>query len=135
MSNLYTKAKDAFLTKKIDWLTDDIKVVLVDNDDYTVNLTTHEFLSDIPAAARVATSANLTGKTVSGGAVDADDVQFTTVTGHQSESLVIYQDTGSAATSRLIAYLNTGTGLPITPVGGNIVVTWDNGTNKIFKLS
>jgi len=29
---------------------------------------------------------------------------------------------------------NTGSGLPVTPNGGNIVVTWDNGVNKIFKL-
>lgn len=28
----------------------------------------------------------------------------------------------------------TGSGLPITPNGGNIVVTFDNGVNKIFKL-
>lgn len=28
----------------------------------------------------------------------------------------------------------TGSGLPVTPNGGNIVVTWDNGANKIFKL-
>jgi hypothetical protein len=28
----------------------------------------------------------------------------------------------------------TGSGLPVTPNGGNIVMTWDNGPNKIFKL-
>jgi hypothetical protein len=28
----------------------------------------------------------------------------------------------------------TGSGLPVTPNGGNITVTWDNGTNRIFKL-
>jgi len=28
----------------------------------------------------------------------------------------------------------TGSGLPVTPNGGNIVVTFDNGVNKIFKL-
>lgn len=28
----------------------------------------------------------------------------------------------------------TGSGLPVTPNGGNIVVTWDSGANKIFKL-
>jgi len=28
----------------------------------------------------------------------------------------------------------TGSGLPVTPNGGNINITWDNGTNKIFKL-
>jgi hypothetical protein len=28
----------------------------------------------------------------------------------------------------------TGSGLPVTPNGGNITIQWDNGPNKIFKL-
>jgi|ERR1051326_1705425 hypothetical protein len=28
----------------------------------------------------------------------------------------------------------TGSGLPVTPNGGNINITWDNGTNRIFKV-
>jgi hypothetical protein len=28
----------------------------------------------------------------------------------------------------------TGSGLPVVPNGGNITVTWDNGTNRIFKV-
>lgn len=28
----------------------------------------------------------------------------------------------------------TGSGLPVTPNGGNIVIAWDNGVSKIFKL-
>jgi hypothetical protein len=65
---------------------------------------------------------------------DAADITFTTVTGDQSEALVIYKDTGVEATSQLIAYIDTATGLPVTPGGGNITVTWDDGANKIFKL-
>src|SRR6185369_2010270 len=37
------------------------------------------------------------------------------------------------ANSRALAPI-TGSGLPVTPNGGNIVVTYDNGPNKIFKL-
>lgn len=29
---------------------------------------------------------------------------------------------------------NTAAGLPVTPNGGNINITWDNGVNKIFRL-
>ena len=50
------------------------------------------------------------------------------------EAIVIYVDTGTEATSPLIAYIDTATGLPITPNGGDIIVTWDNGVNKIFKV-
>jgi hypothetical protein len=31
-------------------------------------------------------------------------------------------------------YIVTGAGLPITPDGNNINITWDNGANKMFKL-
>jgi|SRR3954467_12943467 len=131
---LYDKGREKFLTGAVSWSSDNIKVVLVDNADYTVNLSTHEFLSDVASGGRVATSANLSSKTTTAGVADAADVTFTAVTGDQSESLVIYKDTGSAATSPLIAYIDTATGLPVTPNGADITVTWDNGSNKIFKL-
>jgi len=34
----------------------------------------------------------------------------------------------------LIAFIDTATNLPVTPNGGDIIVAWDNGANKIFKL-
>lgn len=131
---LYDKGREKFLTGAVSWSSDNIKVVLVDNADYTVNISTHEFLSDVASGGRVATSGNLASKTTTAGVADAADVTFTAVTGDQSESLVIYKDTGSAATSPLIAYIDTATGLPVTPNGADITVTWDNGSNKIFKL-
>jgi len=131
---LYDKGREKFLTGAISWSSDNIKVVLVDAADYTVNLSTHEFLSDVASGGRVATSGNLASKTTIAGVADAADVTFTAVTGDQSEALVIYKDTGSAATSPLIAYIDTATGLPVTPNGADITVTWDNGSNKIFKL-
>lgn len=33
-----------------------------------------------------------------------------------------------------IAYIDTGTGLPVTPNGSDITVTWDSGASKIFAL-
>jgi hypothetical protein len=71
---------------------------------------------------------------VTGGAFDAADVTFTTVTGDPSEALVIWKDTSNEATSPLIMYIDTATGLGVTPNGGDITVTWDNGANKIFKI-
>lgn len=131
---LYDLGREKFLTGAINWATDNIKIVLVDAADYTVNLATHEFLSDIVVGGRVATSGNLTGKTTTAGVADASDVTLTAVTGDPSEALVIYKDTGVAATSPLIAYIDTATGLPVTPNGGNINIVWDNGANRIFKL-
>lgn len=131
---LYDLGRKAFLDGSIAILTDNIKVVLVDVADYTVNLATHQYLSDVAAAGRVATSGNLASKASTAGVFDAADVTLTAVTGDPSEALVLYKDTGSAATSPLIAYIDTATGIPVTPNGGDITITWDNGANKIFKL-
>lgn len=131
---LYDLARQAFLTGGLSWTADDVKVVLVDTGAYTVDLANHQYLSSIAAGARIATSSNLTNKTATGGVADADDVTLTAVTGVQSEALVLYKDTGNAATSPLIAYIDTSTGLPITPNGADIIISWNNGTNKIFKL-
>lgn len=131
---LYDKARERFLTGQFNWGTDAIKAVLVDTGAYTVSLASHEFLSDIASSSRVATSGAFTGKTTAGGAADANDVTFSSVSGPSIEAIVIYYDTGTEATSPLIAFIDTATGLPITPNGGDIIVTWDNGANKIFKL-
>lgn len=131
---LYAKGRQGFLEGAVAWLTDNIKVLLVDAADYTVNLATDDFKDDIAGAAIVATSGNLASKTSTDGVADAADFTFTAVTGDPSEALVIFKDTGTASTSRLLAYIDTATNLPITPNGGDITVQWDNGSNKIFKL-
>ena len=131
---LYDLGRKAFMDGGIAYLTDNIKLVLVDTDDYTLVIATDEFLDDIPSAARVATSANFGTKDSTAGVADAADVTLSTVTGDQSEALVIYRDSGAPGTSELLAYIDTATGLPVTPSGGDITIQWDSGANKIFKL-
>lgn len=131
---LYDKGREGFLDGSIDWDTQLIKVILVDAADYTVNLATHEDLADVPAGAREATSAGFASKTVTAGVADAADITFSAVTGDVCEALIIYYDSTVEATSRLIAYIDSATGLPVTPNGGDITVQWDSGANKIFKL-
>lgn len=133
-NTLFDKARQRFLEAQINWQTDTIKVYLVDTGAYTPQTSVHEFLSDIPTSARIAGPVTLTSKSTTGGAADAADVTFTSVSGASIEAIVIYSDSGTESTSPLIAYIDTATGLPITPNGGDIIVTWDNGTNKIFKV-
>lgn len=111
-----------------------LKAVIVDADAYTYDAA-HEFLSSIPVGARISTSALMGSVSVLNGILDAADALFLAVSGPVSEALVLILDTGNAATTRLVAYLDSGyTNLPVTPVGGNIQVVWDDGANKIFKL-
>ena len=133
-NTLYDFARQRFLEAQINWMTDTMNVILVDTGAYTPQTAVHQYLSDISGSARIAGPVTLTSKTTTGGAADAADVTFTSVTGPSIEAIVIYSDTGTESTSPLIAYIDTATGLPITPNGGDIIVTWDNGVNKIFKV-
>jgi hypothetical protein len=131
---LYDKARKAFADGDIDLLNDTIKVVLIDAADYTVDLANHDFLDDVPSGARVGTPQTLGTKSTTAGVFDAADVTFSSVSGDQCEAILIYKDTGTEGTSQLIAYIDSATGLPVTPNGGDIQIQWDSGTNKIFKL-
>ena len=133
-NTLYDFARQRFLEAQINWMSDVIKVILVDTGAYTPQTAVHQYLSDIPTSARIAGPVTMTGKATTGGAADANDVTFTAVSGTSIEAIIIYVDTGTESTSPLIAFIDTATGLPITPNGGDIIVTWDNGTNKIFKV-
>jgi hypothetical protein len=146
---LYPKFKEALLnqaagTSAINLSSDtNIKVALVNisgsTNAYTYS-SSHQYFSSVStnSAAVVGTSATLANKTVAtpaGGVFDADDVTFTGVSGtNVIGALVIYKDTGTAASSPLIAFLDSGTGLSITPNGGSVTVSWDSGANRIFAL-
>ena len=134
-SALYDKGREGFLDGSIDWDTDDIRAILVDTGAYTVDLATHDMLDDVPSGARIAVSSALGSKTVTAGVADAADVTFTSVTGASVEAIVLYKHTGVESTSRLIAYIDTASsGLPVTPNGGDITISWDSGANRIFRL-
>lgn len=131
---LYGKGREKFLNADIDWSVDTIKVALVDTASYTVAIDTDEFYSTVSAAV-VGTPQTLASKTATLGVADAADISFTGLVGAPSiEALVIYKDTGVDATSPLIAYIDTASGLPVTSGATQVDVAWDNGANKIFKL-
>ena len=133
-NSLYDRGRQGFLAGEIDWDANDIRLILIDEADDTIDLAVDEDLADRAGAARVATSSAFGTKTTTAGVADAADVTLSSVTGDVSESIDIYQHTGTEATSLLIANVDSATGLPVTPNGGNITVQWDSGANKIFKL-
>lgn len=130
-SALYPLYKQQILGAGLNLSTLAVHIVLVDVADYTYNAS-HEFLTSVAAGARVAVAGPLLTPTIVGGTFDAADITFTAVTGDPSEALVIYQHTGTDGTSRLIAYIDTATGLPVTPNGGDILVSFD--VAGIFSL-
>jgi hypothetical protein len=126
---LYPIGKKGLLDADIDMLVDDIKVVAV-SSTYTYS-TAHDFRNDLTGV--IATSANLGSKTTTGGVFDAADLApaFTSVATNIN-AYVIFKDTGDTATSPLIAYIDTGSGLPLTQDGGNVNITWN--ASGIFAI-
>ena len=110
-NTLYDAARKRFLEAQINWMTDTIKVILVDTGAYTPQTSVHQYLSDIPTSARIAGPVTLTAKATTGGAADAADCTFPSVSGASIEAIVIYADTGTESTSPLIAFIDTATGL------------------------
>lgn len=108
-----------------------VYVALVDTGTYTYS-SSHQYYSDLSGV--VGTDQEITTKTQALGVFDGDDVTYTAVTGASVEAIVLYRkNAGANTTWPLIAYIDTGvTGLPVTPNGGDIVVTWN--ASGIFSL-
>lgn len=129
-SSQYTKGLIKIINGTVDLLADDLKLVLVDTASYTAALDTDEFLSDIPVGMRIASSPNLASKTITIDTVpsthqvmfDCADGTFTAVSGASTEAVVLYKDTGSAATSPLIAFYD-GASVQLTPNGNDVNFT------------
>ena len=108
-----------------------VKVALIDTGTYTYD-SANQFWSSASSGS-VGTPQTIGSKTFTNGVFDGADVTFTAVTGSNVEALIIYIDTGTAATSPLVAYIDTSvTGLPVTPNGGDVTITWN--ASGIFAL-
>ena len=132
MNALYPKWKQALLefTADNDLDGQTVKVALV-TAGYTYSAG-DQYYSSVSASV-VGTPQTLGNKTFTNGIFDADNVTFTAVTGSQVVALVIYIDTGNAATSPLVAFIDTGvTNLPVLPNGGDITITFN--ASGIFAL-
>ena len=129
---LYSKAKEAFLNGSINMVANTITIALVDTGVYTYSAT-HQFRNEVSNSA-IISSTTLANKTITNGVFDADDATFSSVTGANCEALIIFSDTGIQGTSRLVAYIDSATGLPILPNGGDITVVFSSGASKIFAL-
>lgn len=119
----------------VDDATDGPFIALVDTGTYTYSAA-HDFYNDLSGI--VGTDQRITSPTVgsvSQGTFDGANVTYTAVSGATVEALVIYRhNSGANTTWRLVAYIDTSvTGLPVTPNGGDITVTFN--ASGIFTIS
>lgn len=128
-SAVYPKYKQALLdgAANIALDTETVKVSLIDTGTYTYS-GSHEFYSSVSGV--VGTPVTLSSKTITDGLFDAADSTFSGVTGNSVEALIIWTDTGSSATSRLVCFIDNFSA--VTPNGGDITVQWN--ASGIFQL-
>lgn len=126
MSNVYPRFKESMLTTAL--MSSTVKVGLIRvAGGYDPS---HDFLDDV--ATHVIASVMLTGKSVTDGVFDALDVTFVGLpAGDTFDAAVIYIDTGTPATSRLVHWVDGNT---LSTNGGNVSIAWPNDATKIFKI-
>lgn len=130
----------ATAARRIDWASDTIKVLLT-TSAYTPDQDTHTYLSD------VTNEITGTGYTAGGQALSGKSVAYDSATNETrliaaattwsaatitARRAVVYKDTGSAATSPLIGWVDFGVDQSIT--GADLALTWD-ATNGVVKVA
>jgi hypothetical protein len=135
---------DYFLTNLLkkttttpDFDTVTLKWAPIDHGTDTPNVASDDFYNDISAGLVGALSdalASVTVGVVAAGVVDAadDSPAWTALSGSSIESINLINDSGAGATSDLIIYVDTATGLPLTPNGGDVNIAYN--ASGIFKI-
>jgi len=138
MANIiYPKYKEALLSGAANTSLDaaegvtGVCVALVDTGVYTFS-TAHEFYDDITGI--VDGNQEILNKSVDNGIFVGDEVIFPTVSGDSVEAYVIYRkNAGATSTWPVVCFVDNGaTGLPVTPDGRNIRISWSG--SGIFAL-
>jgi hypothetical protein len=124
---IYPKFKEAILSGAANSAlgstgTNGLWCALIDLDDYTYDAS-HQFYSSL---AGVISTAEIPSVTVVNGVVKGGDTVFITPTGDPFEAVVLFRkNPGANTTWRLVCFMDTsGDGVPLTPDGSNITVTW-----------
>lgn len=127
---LFNEGKNAMMTGALNLSTDSLSIALIkDAPTITPTVSTSNISSFVNNT--IGTAQVLANKTVTANVFDADDVTFTTIaSGSTVKGFVIYKTTGGT----LIAWVDTGTGIPFATNGGNVTLTFSGGPNKIFAL-
>lgn len=136
----YLRFNQGILVADYDLQVASIKASLVRG--YTFSAA-HATMADVVAAGGTlnGTSAALTNPTVTNGLFDADNTTITTTASASNHVLIVFQAsavTGGADVAQnlqlLIAYYDTGTGLPIQPGTGSVSVTWAAASPNILLV-
>ena len=128
MNQLYPTIKNLMLTGQFNWLTDDIRIAMYDNQ--VVFDAAHNLISEL-AGQRLATSAALPGRTVGDTMVRTQPIRFTQLTTTDDvHALILFR----ASDDRLIAFMDDVTGFDFKADGADYIFTPTGPNGAIFKL-
>lgn len=127
-SHVYPKFMELALGAGGNLASGNVKAVLL-TAAYTYSAA-HQFQSDL--SGTIAASPNLSGKSITNGIFNATNATLTAVAGGSTiAAIAAFVDTGTPTTSPLIFFED---GFSQLTNGGDIVVAWDTGSNKIFTI-
>tara|TARA_R100001086_G_scaffold155291_1_gene82932 strand:+ start:65 stop:466 length:402 start_codon:yes stop_codon:yes gene_type:complete len=133
MAHVYDNARQYFASGSINLNTAVIGVTLVNTTLYTFSAA-HDFLNDIPVAARIATS-SLTNVAVASGRLDADNLSIATVAVNSVvNGMVLFVSAADSSKAPLLFIQSEGTGFPLTPDGGTVTITFPSSDPFILKV-
>lgn len=137
---LYPLGREGYLLGEIDFDTAVFKVLLVRGYTYSA---AHKFTSDVTGGGGGtihATSGALASKTGTTGTADAADITYTAPAANATNHVLIVIQASAvtggadvaAGSQRLVAFYDTGTGLPVQPNGADLIVQWN--ASGLFAL-
>jgi len=132
---IYGKAKQALLNGEINVLSNNLKILLV-NNLYNPSINLDEYVSDLDPNSIKNRSGIIQNVVSTLGILDADDIEIPVHNGAAFNAVVLYQNGISDSDSRLISYIDTSAGLPFVGVNFSLPVTiiWNNDSIKILSL-
>jgi len=135
-NTVYAKAKQALLEGDLDLTGQSLKVLFIKKSLYTPNFLTNQYVSDIPIAAIVFRTANISNVTAQDGILDATDLLEESYSSGAFDGIILYQVGSSDSSSRLIFFIDESEGLPFTGAGNSLLLTlqWNNESGKILSL-
>jgi hypothetical protein len=140
MSKLYNSGLGAIADGTITWATSTVKALIVDST-YTFN-DNHVFVSSVTNEVTNSLGTGYARKTLTGKTVtvvqaddrvvfDASDVIYTAVETNETwDAVILYLDSGSDATSKLIAYIEIDA---LVTNGSDASIVW--ASTGIFRLN
>lgn len=127
-SGMYTFGVEQLMRGNVDLVNDLIAVVAV-STAYTPDLSSHQYQNDIPDAAQLG-EVDLEGKIIIDAVFNANSATIEEpTTGEEHNAVIVFNNTGNATTSQLLAYLEVS---QVTTDGTPLVVDWD--VDGIFEL-